>query len=192
MIWIVLSLIVIGGAGYFFWSRRTLALSVGTVLKRTAELLSLKEVRFKKYPMPTVSGDYFGYRIALEGPSKKKHRFLATLLLPKPCATRLFLQSEKRKTSLKPIADLKWITTGDPRFDSHFLLLAGEAPIAQAIFQAYLCGKILELSSKNWQIDIFKNEAHVELEQEILDAASLAETLKVIVEICNAAVVKSS
>ncbi|MDO8526859.1 MAG: hypothetical protein Q7T03_04120 [Deltaproteobacteria bacterium] len=163
------------------------------------ELLPLKDPVFKKYPVFTLSGNYFGFQLALEGGIKKERhgrekgfRFLATLGLPKKISGRIFIQHESRKTSLKPIAGLKLVSTSSVSFNEHFLLLASDEKMAKASFQPYLCEKISMLSECNWQLDIHGTEAHFEVWQAVSNAPALAELLKVVIEILNATLVASA
>ncbi|MDP2600119.1 MAG: hypothetical protein Q8P84_05215 [Deltaproteobacteria bacterium] len=156
------------------------------ILAEVAQRLGLTDVVLKKYPSPVLKGKWSCYKISLERALRKKSRFLAIIDLPQKIPFRIFIQSEKRKTSLKPIAELKLVTTGYNLFDAAFLLLAGEPAVAQAVFQPYLCGKILSQNLKDWQMDIHDREAHLDLRMESLEAKSIAELLKVLFEILNA------
>ena|SRR3989338_10398159 len=155
------------------------------ILQQAAKHLSLTDVVFKKYPAPILKGEYCGYKIALEGGLRKKDRFLAIIELPEPVSERIFIQSEKRKTSLKPIARLKLAATGDGGFDGTFLVLASSPALARAVFQPYLREKILSLSLKDWQMDVHGGEAHLDLRMESPDAGSLAALLSVVFELLN-------
>ena len=119
--------------------------SVSEIFDHLKTILPLKETTIKKYPLPTIVGTYFGYRISMDGSSKKRkgdhqpgYRFLATIELPKHLSMRLFLLHEQRKTSLKSIAGLSLVPTGIEKFDNAFLLLSSDKPKAAAVFQNYL------------------------------------------------------
>lgn len=181
---------------WYLWKVRPHRLSVTETLSQFISLLPLQEARLQKYPMPTVVGNYFGFRLALEGNAKKQEanrkkgfRFLATLELPKALSVRIFLQGEGRKTSFKPIADLKWVATETEGFQKKFLLLASDESRARAVFQPYLCQKILALSETHWQLDAQKSEAHFEVWQEVLNSASLSDLLRVVIEVLHSFVV---
>lgn len=191
-----LALFLSGGAFWYFRKIKPHRLSVTETLSQFISLLPLQEARLQKYPMPTVTGNYFGFRISLEGNAKKQEanrkkgfRFLATVELPKALSARIFLQEEGRKTSFKPIADLKWVPTEIEGFQKKFLLLASDEVRARAVFQPYLCRKILSLSETHWQLDAQKSEAHFEVWQEVLNSASLSDLLRVVVEVLNYLVV---
>lgn len=194
--WVAMVFAAAAAAGIFFWKRRTpLRRSVAETLIHFGEALSLAHRHFKQVPIPTLSGDYFGFRISIEGSHKKQQgkrsgfRFLATIELPKNFKGRVFVQSEQRKTSLKPIAELKLVSTSLEPFNQRFLLLADDERMGLAAFQPYLCEKILALTESNWQMDVHDRAAHLELWQEILNSASLAELFKVIFESLNALLV---
>lgn len=177
----------------YFWRRRPAYFSVFEILQQVGRQLGLKEEMVRKYPVPAMRGIYFGFPLSMDGMAKKRrldgrrgYRFVATLSLPQQLQLRLFLTHEKRKTSLKPIANLKWVTTSVPQFNESFLLLANPVPRAAAVFQPYLCEKILSLSELDWQLDAHGTVAHFEVWQEVLNAAVLVELLKVVVECLNA------
>lgn len=183
-------------AGVWFLRRRPLRQSVLLMLHSVSQGMPLADAVFKKYPIPTVSGHYFGYRMALEGSIKKDRphkergfRFLATVELPKPLEGRIFLQHESRKTSLKPIAGLKLVKTGVARFDEHFLLLSGSERLARAAFQPYLCEKMMALPILSWQVDAHGKEAHFEIWQAMSDAQTLPVFFRTAVEMLNSLVV---
>lgn len=183
----IVAFLVVVVVGIYFWKGHPIRLSVAQILQNVAAVLPLKNPELKKYPSPTIVGEYFGFRMALEGGFK--NRFLATIELPKLFNGRIFIQSEERKTSLKPIAELKLVSTPVEKFNQHFLLLASDEKLGQAVFQPYLCEKILSLSETNWQLDVQGKEAHFEVWQPILSGSSLSELFKVVVECLNALLV---
>ncbi|MBI5299686.1 MAG: hypothetical protein HY877_05270 [Deltaproteobacteria bacterium] len=168
-------------------------------LHHIAEYLPLKEAVFQKFPIPTAAGDYFGFQLIVEGGVKKEKRnkeegfrFLTTIELPKRFKGRIFLQNERRKTSLKPIAGLKLVHTSVKKFDEQFLLLADDEELAGSVFQPYLCEKIISIPETHWQLDVHRKEAHFEVWQAFLNAKNIAELLRLVVETLNAALVRSS
>lgn len=170
---------------WFFWNpfRR----SVIETLKEVEKRLPLKEVGFSRYPVPTITGNYFGFKIILEGGRRKKEfRFLATIELPQSLQQRVFLAHEKRKTPFKSVASLKLVSTPNARLNQTFLLLAGDEAKAKAVFQPYLCGRIVALENQDWQFDAHAETAHLELWQMRLNAFQLSEVLKVVAECLNA------
>lgn len=170
----------------WFFHRKT----IQEVLRQVAGLLSLKNLKLSNYPSPTLTGDYFGFSITLEGSKKKMgFRFLATITLPNILNNRVFLTHEGRKTSFKPVASLKLVTTPNARFNQNFLLLAEEEEKARSVFQSYLCGKIVSLALNNWQLDVSNEEAHLELWQKNLNTNNLCEVLKILFECLNALLV---
>lgn len=173
--------------------------SVREILKQVAKLLPLKDFEFNRYTSPAVRGDYFGFRITLEGASKKGlptkakgFRFLATIDLPQAIEPRVFLSHEKRKTSFKPVANLKLVTANHARFNQNFLLLASNEKKAAHVFQPYLCGKVTALAANDWQLDVHDETAHFELWQPTLNAHHLCEVLKVVGEVLNALLVATA
>lgn len=191
---ILLSLVVV--VLFFFWRRHPLHLSIKEVLQLLAEKLPLKNPRLQRYPSPTLVGDYFGYRVTLEGTPKKishhtgiKTRFLGTLSLPKYFGPRIFLQTEKLKASLKPIAGLKLVETTHGGFNQYFLLLASDPSLAKVVFQPYLCGKFFNFSELDWKLDVQGKEAHFELWQTEASFGTLCEIIKLMIEFLNALLV---
>lgn len=173
-----------------FWNWLLNRRSVLDALRQTAKLLPLKNVQWHRFPVPTVVGDYFGFPLLLEGARKKEgYRFLATIELPQKLTERHFLMHERRKASFKPIANLKWVTTTNARFNQNYLLLASDEAKGQAIFQNYLCGRIAALPVLDWQLDIHGERAHFEILEPRLNASLLGEILKTGVEVLNAVMV---
>lgn len=169
-----------------FWTWLFHRRSILEVLNQAAKFLPLKNFQCRHLPVPTLVGDYFGFPITLEGSRKKEgYRFLATIELPHEMSWRLFLCHEKRKTSFKPVASLSLVTTPHARFNQTYLLLASDEAKAQAVFQTYLCGKFAALTNSNWQLDVHKNLAHLELLEPRLNHALLCDLIKVIVECLN-------
>lgn len=173
-----------------FWKWFLHRRSILEVLKQVGRFLPLKNFQYRRLPVPTLVGDYFGFPLTLEGNRKKEgYRFLATIELPHPLAWRLFLCHEKRKTSFKPVASLKLVTTLHARFNQTYLLLASDEAKAQAIFQTYLCGKFATLTNSNWQLDVHKNLAHLELLEWRLNHTLLCDVLRVVTECLNSLLV---
>lgn len=167
----------------WFFHRR----SVLETLRQCARLLPLKEVKFQRLPVPTAAGSYLGFPLVLEGGKKKEGwRFLAVVELPRKLAGRYFLAHESRKTSLKPIASLQWITTTHARFNQNYLLLSDRVAAAQAVFQNYLCGKIAALPECVWQMDVHGESAHAEILLPRLNASVLSDLLRAVAEVLNA------
>lgn len=187
---IAVGVVILSLGIWYFWKRHPLHLSFVEILEETAKILKLQEVKIQKYPAPTLVGHYYGFRIALEGGSK---RFLAAVTLPKPLGFRVFLQNEKQKTKFKPIADLKLVTTGFLPFDQQFLLLSDDEKKAKAVFGPYLCGKILSASETDWKMDVEKKEAHLEIRaSSSFSATALGEWLQVSLETLNDLVLSES
>lgn len=177
---------------WYFWKRRPLQLSVVETLQQVALLLALKETNLQKYPNPILTGNYFGFRIAVEGSPKKEKqarergfRFLTNFSLPKKIGERIFLLNEKRNTSFKPIAELGLVHSQVAEFDRKFLLLSSDVALAQSVFQPYLCEKILSLSESHWQLDVHEATAHFEVWQSALNAQTLSRLLETIAECLN-------
>lgn len=169
-----------------FWNWLFHRRSILEVLKQVAKFLPLKDFRFYRLPVPTVVGDYFGFPLTLEGSRRGKgYRFLATLELPQTLSERFFLCHEQRKTSFKPIANLKLVSIPHARFNQKYLLLASDEAKAQAVFQEYLSSKFAAIASSDWQLDVHKNLAHLELLEVRLNHALLCEVLKVVAECLN-------
>lgn len=194
MTWAVSSglLLLTALGGWFFWRWRDLHHPVRETLRNVAALLRLENAHYKNYPTPMMLGDFFGFHLTLEGHSKKAksarkkgYCFLAAVEIPHPLKMRTFILHEQRKTSLKPIAELKWVHTPLEAFDKEFLLLSDNTKKAEMIFREYLCGKILSLSEMDWQLDISGKEAHFEVWQSHLSPKSLAALIEVIVETAN-------
>lgn len=187
---IVVGSLVVAGIVWYFWKRHPIHLSFLGILEETAALLKLQEVKVQKYPVPTLVGMFYGFRIALEGGSK---RYLATVTLHQPLGFRLFLQNEKQKTKFKPIADLKLVTTGHLPFDQQFLLLSDDEKKAKTVFGPYLCGKIMSASETDWKMDVEKKEAHLEIwASSSLSATRLSEWLQLSFETLNDLVLSES
>lgn len=160
------------------------------ILREIEKTLPLKEGKISKYPIPTLAGAYFGFRIILEGAPKNGFRCSATIALPQRFEERLFLAHEARKTSLKPIASLKLVSAPNAYFNQDYLLLASQEDFAQRVFQPYLCGKIVALpAGQVWQVDVHHDTAHFELWQKRLNVSALCEVLKVVIECLNALLV---
>lgn len=171
---------------YFFHRK-----SVLEILKQVADVLPLKNFKLHRLPVPTVVGDYFGFSITLEGARKGEgFRFLATIELPKILTWRLFICHEKRKTSFKPIANLKLVTTHLAKFNQNFLLLSSDEEKAKAVFQPYLCGKITALQAADCELDVYGKRAHLELVEQRLNYSVLCELLRVVAECLNVLLVK--
>ena len=83
-------------------------------------------------------------------------------------------------------------TTNFEKFDQHFLLMASDEKMGKAVFQPYLCERILTVGQTNWQLDVQAKEAHLDIRQPILDGKALSELFKVIVECLNALLVAKS
>lgn len=187
---IVAAALVAGLAVWYFWKRHPIHRSFLGILEETAALLKLQEAKIQKYPVPTLVGMFYGFRIALEGGSK---RYLATVTLTKPLNFRVFLQGEKLKTKFKPIADLKLVTTGHLAFDQQFLLLSDDEKKCRAVFGPYLCGKILSAAGRDWKMDVEKKEAHLEIwASSSLSATALSEWLQLSFETLNDLVLSES
>lgn len=161
--------------------------SVLEVLVEIEKSLPLRNACRQKLPMPLVAGDYFGFQLTLEGGKRKEgYRFLGTIVLPKPVTHRVFLAHEKRKTSLKPVADLKLVSTPHALFNQNYLLLASDEAWGARLFQSYLCGKLAALpAGAVWQLDVHEEEAHLELSEQRLNAAHLCEVLRAVMEVLN-------
>lgn len=173
---------------HWFWNpfRR----SAVEILREIEKTLPLKEGKISRFPIPTLTGHYFGFKITLEGAPKKGFHCLATMALPQNFRERLFLAHEARKTSLKPIASLKLVTVPHAAFNQNYLLLASRETFAQRVFQPYLCSKMTALPlGQEWQVDVHGETAHFELWQKRLNVSALCEVLKVIVECLNALLV---
>lgn len=168
-------------------------------LHHVAEFLPLQATRFQQIPRPVAAGDHYGFQITMEVGLKKEKRngergfrFLAAIALPKRFEGRIFLQNERRKTSLKPLSGLKLAHTPVQKFNETFLLLASDPASAEAVFQLYLCEKILSVSETHWQVDIHGREAHFEMWQAFLNAKNIAELLRLVLECLNALLVRSA
>lgn len=183
--WILAGLLLAAGVyGVVRWNRAHLTLR--EILQQTGEILTLKNPSFHRYPTPMISGDYFGHHLTLEGRMKQGLiRFLVTITLPHSVFFRLFLLHEERKTSLKPIAGLKLVTTLSPEFNHRFLVLSDRPDLCGVLFREYLCEKLLSLREQNWQVDVSGNEAHIEIHPETLNSLTLASCLKGQFELLN-------
>lgn len=183
--WIAIGFLLTAGIyGIARWNRAHLTLRA--ILQQSGERLHLKNPRFHRYPTPMISGDYFGHHLAVEGRMRQGLiRFLVTITLPHPLFFRLFLLHEERKTSLKPIAGLKLVTTLSPEFNHRFLVLSDRPDLCGVLFREYLCEKLLGLREQNWQLDVSGSEAHIEIHQETLDARTLTSCLKGQFELLN-------
>ena len=97
---------------------------------------------------------------------------------------RQYNGGDKTKTLLKRTVQSQAMTkiiAGDHRF----LILSDRPDLSHAIFQEYLCLKLLSLKDQNWQLDVHDREAHIEIHQEILNAHTLASCLKGLFELLN-------
>lgn len=152
--------------------------------------LALTECAFQKYPVPAVSGKYFGFRLSLEGRSNRKnkthpYKIKGVVHLPQKIEERIYLHHESRPASFKPIATLQLVHTHVEHFDRQFLLLASNEHWVHAIFQPYLCQRFLSLQDPPWILDLQQEEAHLEFQLKTLDSAALSKSLQVVVECLN-------
>lgn len=177
---------------YFFWRWQRAHETLRETLQQVVELLHLKNAKYQRYPTPMISGDYFGHHLTVDGSFNKGHRFIVTVALPHRVSFRLFLLHEDRKTSLKPIAGLKLVTTPCEPFNHRFLVLSNRPDLCGAVFREYVCEKLLLLQEQNWQLDIFDCEAHIEIHQETPDARSLTSCLNAHFELLNNMLVANS
>ena len=151
--------------------------------------LPLESMRSQKYPLPAISGKYFGFFLSVEGQFQKNnpkpYRIRGVVQLPKSILSRVYLHSEERPATLKPIATLKLIHTKDPLFENKFLLMSDNEKLALSLFQPYLRQRLLSLGDTHWLLDIQKMEAHIEMQTSILNGRQWMYSIRVIAELLN-------
>lgn len=185
---IIIAVLLLGSIVALVWylkARRPVHLSIIETLEFVVTQLSLERAEWRKVPLPHVRGVYFHYSVSMEGFVKKGYGFRISFLLPGYFSDRIFLQSEDRKASLKPIATLGLVHTEDANFDRHFLLCSDNTKLVQALFNPHLCGKILGLGTSNVRLDIHGKEAVLELKTKELLPHYVARWVEILAELIN-------
>jgi len=174
---------VTGGVTWYLRRRRPTHLSIIEVLRQVVARLGLQKVEWRQMPFPLVKGVYFHYPIHVEGFWKKGYGFRMGILLPEFLEDRIFLQSEDRNASLRPIATLTLAHTEDPEFDRNYMLCSDNPRLARALFHPHLCGRIRSLGVGSLRLEIHGKEAILEMTMPTLQAEPLARWIEILAEI---------
>lgn len=180
---------LVGGGGLAYalrgrWRRRREVLAL---LSQVARALAVTAPQIKRYPVPSLTGYYHTYPLAIECVRKG-----AQLLwrihseLAQPLDGRLVLYGEGRHGKMRELYGMEVVLTGDVAFDHRMLLAATNEVFARHIFTPYLRSRVVGLPLAEFKMDCHQSEIYAECHTGMGSAAApLIPMIHILFDVCD-------